>query len=94
MGLGFFAILFAFLSKGYRPKMDKEAVTAVKFAIAGIVISFGVLFAVTYRLATDSEYRSGVTAIMDSFYGEAYQEEFGMTPSDIINKYFGGGVNE
>ena len=38
LGLGFFAILFAFLSKGYRGKMDREAVTAVKFAIVGIVI--------------------------------------------------------
>ena len=61
IGLGFFAILFAFLSKGYRPKMDKEAVTAVKFAVIGIIISSSILFTLTYRLATDKEYRKWST---------------------------------
>ena len=94
LGLGFFAILFAFLSKGYRPKMDKEAVTAVKFAIAGIAISFTILFSLTYKLATDSAYRNEIGATMDSFYGETYKDEYGMMPSEVFNRFFGGGVDE
>ena len=65
LGLGCFAILFAFISKGYRPKMDKEAVTAVKFAIAGIVIGCVALFAQTYRLMMDREYIAEEISSMD-----------------------------
>ena len=94
LGLGFFSILFAFLSKGYRPKMDKEAVTAVKFAVAGIVISCFLLFSAYYKLATDSEYRNNVTTAIHSVYGDQYESLYGSTPSDIINKWFGGGADE
>lgn len=94
IGLGFFAILFAFLSKGYRPKMDKEAVTAVKFAVAGIIISSSILFTLTYRLATDKEYRNDVISTMDNFYGVEYEAQYGMKPSDILNQWFGGDGNE
>ena len=94
LGLGFFAILFAFLSKGYRGKMDREAVTAVKFAIVGIVISAGTIFAVTYKLATDAEYRNSITSTVDSFYGDTYKDEYGAMPSEIINRFFGGGADE
>ncbi|MCR5722375.1 MAG: hypothetical protein K6G72_08535 [Lachnospiraceae bacterium] len=94
LGLGFFAILFAFLSKGYRPKMDKEAVTAVKFAVAGIVISCLILFSAYYKLSTDSEYRNTVTTAIDSLYGEEYKSLYGIGPSEIINKWFGGGADE
>ena len=94
LGLGFFAILFAFLSKGYRPKMDKEAVTAVKFAAAGIIISCTILFTLTYKLATDKEYRNDVISVMDSFYGTEYEAQYGMKPSDMLNQWFGGDTNE
>ena len=94
LGLGFFAILFAFLSKGYRPKMDKEAVTAVKFAVAGIIISCSILFSLTYKLATDKEYRNDVISVMDSFYGTEYEAQYGMKPSDMLNQWFGGDTNE
>ncbi|MBO4679177.1 MAG: hypothetical protein J5626_05860 [Lachnospiraceae bacterium] len=94
LGLGFFAILFAFLSKGYRPKMDKEAVTAVKFAAAGIIISCTILFSLTYKLATDKEYRNDVISVMDSFYGTEYEAQYGMKPSDILSQFFGGDTNE
>ena len=94
IGLGFFAILFAFLSKGYRPKMDKEAVTAVKFAVIGIIISSSILFTLTYRLATDKEYRNDVISTMDNFYGVEYEAQYGMKPSDMLNQWFGGDGNE
>ena len=74
--------------------MDKEAVTAVKFAIAGICISLGIIFSLTYKLATDKEYRNDVITVMDSFYGSEYEAQYGMKPSDVLNKWFGGDVNE
>ncbi|MBR6308689.1 MAG: hypothetical protein IKR39_08785 [Lachnospiraceae bacterium] len=91
IGLGFLAILFAFLSKGYRPKMDKEAVTAVKFAIVGIVV--GILF-FCYMIGTSKLFNSEEGSVTDSFYGETYNNEFNMTPSELFNKYFGGSINE
>ena len=94
LGLGFFAILFAFLSKGYRPKMDKEAVTAVKFAVAGIVISGFIRFSAYYRLATDTEYRNTVITTIDKAYGDQYKALYGTGPSEIINQWFGGGADE
>ena len=91
IGLGFLAILFAFLSKGYCPKMDKEAVTAVKFAIVGIVV--GVLF-LGYMIGTSKLFNSEEGSVTDSFYSETYNDEFNMTPSELFNKYFGGSINE
>lgn len=75
--------------------MDKEAVTAVKFALAGIVIGCGIFFAYTYKFATDEEYRNDVAAEMDSsVYAETYKDTYGVMPSEIINKFFGGDTNE
>ena len=75
--------------------MDKEAVTAVKFALAGIVIGCGVFFAYIYRFATDEEYRNLITSDMDSsVYAETYKDAYGVMPSEIINRYFGGGTDE
>lgn len=74
--------------------MDKEAVTAVKFALAGIVIGCGIFFAYTYKFATDEEYRNEIVSSADSAYGETYKDLYGVTPSEIINKYFGGGADE
>ena len=93
-GLGFFAILFAFLSKGYRRKMDKEAVTAVKFALAGIVISASLIFFSVYQFATDSGLRNDSLSMLDSIYGDAYESTYGSKPSDLFNKWLGGDVNE
>lgn len=95
LGLGFFAILFAFLSKGYRPKMDKEAVTAVKFAIAGIVIGCIALFAQTYKIMTDMDNGAEVITPTDnSAYVERFKELYGVDPSEILNQLTGGGTDE
>ena len=98
LGLGFFSILFAFLSKGYRPKMDKEAVTAVKFALAGIAIGSAVLFARVYRTMTGPVYTNGdITALEESYeaqYEKQFEERFGVKPSEMLDKWLGGGADE
>ncbi len=95
LGLGFFAILFAFLSKGYRSKMDKEAVTAVKFAIAGIVIGFVSLGVNTYRYSLINEYATEAnTPAEDSAYVAKFKELYGFDPSEILNKLKGGSSDE
>lgn len=95
LGLGFFAILFAFLSKGYRSKMDKEAVTAVKFAIAGIVIglvSFGVI---TYNEEINRGYVTGESTLTEnSDYATKFKEIYGVDPSEILNRLKGGSADE
>ena len=98
LGLGFFSILFAFLSKGYRPKMDKEAVTAVKFALAGIVIGGALLFASIYReLNAPANVTGEITSYKDSYeaqYEQQFEEKYGVKPSEIIDKLLGGGADE
>lgn len=95
LGLGFFAILFAFLSKGYRSKMDKEAVTAVKFAIAGIVIGFVSLGVNAYRYSLINEYATEAnTPAEDSAYVAKFKELYGFDPSEILNKLKGGSSDE
>lgn len=95
LGLGFFAILFAIISKGYRPKMDKEAVTAVKFAIAGIVIGCIALFAQTYKIMTDMDNGAEVITPTDnSAYVERFKELYGVDPSEILNQLTGGDTDE
>lgn len=95
MGLGFFAILFAILSKGYKPKLEKDSKFGLCLGIIGIVISLSITGSVVYKLYSDKEYRNSIYTIMDQFYGDTYKEEFGATPSEVMEKLFTGGeVND
>ncbi len=91
MGLGFFAILFAILSKGYKPKMEKDSKFGLSLGIIGIVISLSITGSVVYKLYSDKEYRNSIYTVMDQFYGDTYEEEFGVTPSEMMEKLFTGG---
>lgn len=87
--LGFFAILFAILSKGYNLKMDKDAKTGIKSAIIGIVISFTIITSVFVKFVTDSDYRNNSLYMVDQLYGESYMEQYGAMPSELINSILG-----
>lgn len=91
--LAAFAILFAFLSKGYYPKLDKDA----KFGMtAGIVIlsvflllgGFGI-----YMYSTNNEFRETLYTQIDEQYGDSYEEIMGMKPSEVIKEMLPGGVS-
>lgn len=89
IGLGFLSILFAILSKGYKPKIDKDAKVGIAVAVLGIVVSFSILGSTFYKLYSDVEYRNTVTTIVDQMYGSEYEEQYGESFSDMINKLFG-----
>ena len=87
IGLGFFAILFAILSKGYRRKMDKEAATAVKFAIAGIILSIGIM---AVRIATGRLTLTYTLPDADGNYSTEDDTAYNWNSSELINKLLGG----
>ena len=90
IGLGFLALLFGALSKGYKPKVDRDAKFGMTFAAIAIAIGIGVISSSFYKLATDAEYRGLVSEALDGIYGETYEEMYGENPSDILDEWFGG----
>lgn len=91
IGFGFLSILFAILSKGYKPKIDRDAKHGMVFGIIAVCIGVTVLGSTTYKLYSDKEYRNTITTVIDEMYGDMYEEEFGENFSDIINDFFEGG---
>ncbi len=91
--LGFFAILFAVLSKGYNDKMDREAAFGVKLGVVSIVISIVITASAYIKLYTDEDYRRETFTYIDALYGEQYKDEFGVTPSELVEKWIGGTSN-
>ncbi len=90
IGLGFLALLFGFLSKGYKLKIDRDAKFGMTLAAIAIAIGIGAIGSSFYKLATDAEYRGLVIETLDGLYGETYEEMYGEKPSDILNEWFGG----
>lgn len=91
--LGFFAIFFAILSKGYNDKMDREAALGVKLGIVSILISLTITASAYIKLYTDADFRRETFSYIDSIYGEQYKNEFGATPSELVEKWIGGASN-
>lgn len=91
IGFGFLSILFAVLSRGYKPKIDHDAKVGMTFGAIGILIGITVLGSTTYKLYSDKEYRNTVTSMIDEVYGDMYEDEYGRSFSDIINEFFDGG---
>lgn len=89
IGLGFLAILFAVLSKGYKPHVDRDAKFGIGIAIVGICIALSVLGSTFHKLYTDAEYRNNVTAVVDQLYGDTYEEVYGENFTDTMNRLFG-----
>lgn len=90
IGLGFLAILFALLSKGYKPKIDKDAKFGVIFATVGIVISVGVLGSTLYKFFNDVEYRNTILSTIEELYGDEYEELYGEDIGDMWDSMTGG----
>jgi len=86
--LASFAILFAILSKGGSYKLSKDARTAVYTACIGIFLAVAITAKVSNALATDEEYRNNVAQLADTLYGDDYQEVYGESFSDMLNRMF------
>ena len=93
MGLGFFAILFAILSKGYKPTIDKDAKFGILFATIGICISVGVLGTTFYKFFNDEAYRNQIFSTIEQLYGDEYEDLYGESITDMWDSYTGGDGN-
>ena len=76
IGLGFMAILFAILSKGYKSSIDKDAKVGVVVATISIAIGVSVIGSVFYKLKNDDAYRNTLFSIINEYYGDEYSELF------------------
>lgn len=90
IGMAGLSILFAFLSKGYKPKIDRDAKLGVGLSVIGLVIAFVAIGSSFYKLSTDSEFRSNVFDYADELYENMYGDEYEENFSDMFEQYFGG----
>jgi len=93
IGLGFLAILFAILSKGYKPHLDRDAKFGVGISIIAICVGLTILGSTFYKLYTDADYRNSVTQAVDMLYGDSYEEMYGESFSDMMDTFFGDSGN-
>lgn len=91
--LGAFAILFAILSKGYHDKMDKDASFGVKLGAASLIIGASIVAFSFAKLYFDESFRQQTMSVVDMYYGPEYEEQFGMSPSELIESIIGGSSN-
>lgn len=89
IGLGSFAVLWAILSRGTDYKLSKEAEIGIYTGIGAILISVFMLSMVFFTLKNDTEYRESVIETIDSIYGDSYEEAYGESFSDTLNRFLG-----
>lgn len=87
IGLGFLAILFAILSKGYALKLGALAKNGIICGIAAIAVSLFISVASLSRLMLDSEYRETTISTMETFYGSEYEELYGIDIREMFDTY-------
>ena len=95
IGLGFLALMFGILSKGYKPSFDKDAKFGMGLSVVAICIGVGILGSTVYKLYNDTDYRNSILNTIDQFYGEEYEDAYGESFSDMFNEMIGesGDVN-
>lgn len=89
--LASFAILFAFLSKGYHPKYDKDA---KKGMILGTIVLSIFLALGTFGVCEfvfDDEFREAFYQELDEKYEDTYGELLGVKPSELFKEILPGG---
>lgn len=92
-GLGFFSILFACLSKGYKKTFDKDAKIGMALATVGIIISISVTGTAVHRLVSDKTFRNDVFTTLEQFYGSDYEEYYGESFPGSLEDLLGGGTD-
>lgn len=88
--LGALAIVFGFISKGYKEKFDKDVKIGFITALAGIVIAVSITGSAFYKLYTDPVARKEVFELSEYLYGDTFEEFYGESFSDVYEKIYGG----
>ncbi len=87
IGFGCLSILFAILSKGYKPKIDKDAKIGIGCACVSIIIGFSIFGSTFYKLYSDADFRQQcfdiINEMTQSYYGEDYSDIY----EDLFDVY-------
>lgn len=89
LGLGGFAILWALLSRGNDYKLSKEAEIGVYTGIGAILVTLFMFAIAIFTLKTNDEYRNTVIDTFESVYGSQYEELYGESLTDRLNRLLG-----
>ena len=89
IGFGAFGVLLSVLAKGHLPKMGREGKIGITTGLIGIGICIAVLASVTSALKTNPDYRKNVTELMDMFYGEEFENEYGISLDEALDEVLG-----
>ncbi len=90
IGLACLSIVLAYLSKGDRQTLDKQARAGIIAGVLAMVISVSVFAMGVVRLFTDPQYRNDFISISQAMYGDAYQELYGIDLGEVFESMFGG----
>ncbi|MCR5278401.1 MAG: hypothetical protein K6E19_03070 [Lachnospiraceae bacterium] len=94
IGFACLSMVVAYLSKGNRPVLDKQAKAGVIAGIVAIVVSVSIFASGIIKLYNDAEYREQFISISEALYGDAYKELYGIDLDELFGSVFGGGTNE
>ncbi len=86
--LGCFAILFAALSRGNSLSFSKEGWIALIAGLAGVIIACSMFVKVYNALTTNEQYRNDILQYAETLYGDQYEELYGESLSDIMERLF------
>lgn len=93
LGLGFMAILFGFLSKGYEHSFEKTGKLAVTLGTVAIVINLLIGIYSFHSLITNPEVLNEVLNTANEMYGAEYTEMFGKDVNELFYDTFGDMIN-
>ena len=85
--IAFFAILFASLSRGTSVSFSKEAKIGITTAVIGILLGCTIFYKVYSALTYDADYRNSVIELSEMMYGNGYEEAYGESFSDVMDKW-------
>lgn len=93
LGLGFFALLLAFLSKGYNDKMDHMAKIGVTLGAIAIAISVAIGAYTVNSVVKNPEILTEAVNGANEIYGAEYKELYGKDVNELFYETFGDYIN-
>lgn len=89
-GLGFMAVMLAFLSKGYEHKMDRNAKMGTILGVSAILVSLIIGAVSLFVLLSNPEQLKETLKYAETLYGEDFDQDYGA----MINEILGDLTNE
>lgn len=89
IGFGAFGIMFSLLARGSNRKLDKDGKVGVTTGIIGLGICIVIFASVFHALSTNDVYRKNVAGLMETLYGQTFEDDYGISVEDALDELLG-----